>query len=166
MNEYHDFPTAGHYGMEKTLQRISSRYYWPGLRQYVTKYIRNYIECQRYKASNLKSADLIQTPVASQKFEILAIDHFGPLREIHGKKKWIFIIEDVSTQWVELFALEHATAEACAKILVEEIILRYGTPRRIISDNETQFVSGIMREVAYWLGIKQSLTPLYHQIET
>ena len=45
------------------------------------------------------------------------------------------------SRWTELFRLEEATAEACAKILIEEIFLRYGLPRRVKSDNGVQFVS-------------------------
>lgn len=42
------------------------------------------------------------------------------------------------------------------------MILRYGTPRRVISDNGTQFVSEVMQYVAQMLGFTQNLTPLYH----
>ncbi|GFW69386.1 retrovirus-related Pol polyprotein from transposon 297 [Trichonephila clavipes] len=59
---------------------------------------------------------------------------FGPLAENPTGKKWIFIVEDKSTKWIELFALAEATAENCAKTLIEEVLLRYGLPRKLISD--------------------------------
>ncbi|KAF8790454.1 hypothetical protein HNY73_005473 [Argiope bruennichi] len=37
--------------------------------------------CIRYKTTNQKPADLLQTPVPSQRFESIAIDLFGPLAE-------------------------------------------------------------------------------------
>ncbi|GBN22626.1 Retrovirus-related Pol polyprotein from transposon 297 [Araneus ventricosus] len=95
-------------------------------------------------------------------FETLAIDLFGPLPETPTGKKWIFLIEDTSTKWVELFALEDATAQNCAKFLIEEVFLRYGLPRRLISDNGTQFVSAVMQQTCNFLGIKQELIPVYH----
>lgn len=67
-----------------------------------------------------------------------------------------------ATRWVELFALKDATSEACARILIEDYFLRYGLPRRIVSDNGVQFVSSIMQQCTYILGIKQDLLPLYH----
>lgn len=90
------------------------------------------------------------------------MDLFGPLPVVDTGERWIFIIEDVATKWVELFALEAATAENCAKCLIDEVILRYGTPRRIISDNGTQFVGAVMQHVSHCLGFKQALTPAYH----
>ncbi|GFV17370.1 gag-Pol polyprotein [Trichonephila clavipes] len=57
--------------------------------------------------------------------------------------KWIFIVEDYTTKWVELFLLKQATAKECAMTLLNEVFLRYEVPRRLISDNGTQFVSTI-----------------------
>ncbi|GBN46618.1 hypothetical protein AVEN_225568-1 [Araneus ventricosus] len=77
-------------------------------------------------------------------------------------KKWIFLVEDTSTKWVELFALKETTAVNCAKTLVEEVFLRYGFPRRLISDNCPQFISAVMQQACNFLGIKQDLIPVYH----
>ena len=162
LKEYHDSLTAGHYGAEGTLSRISKRYYWTGMRSYIADYVKNCAECNRYKPSNQKPSGLLQTPVYSQRFEVLSIDLFGPLPESKTGKKWIFIVEDCATKWVELFALTQATAAQCATTLLEEVILRYGLPRRIISDNGSQFVSAVMQQLCFLLGIQQSLTPIYH----
>ncbi|GFV33833.1 transposon Tf2-8 polyprotein [Trichonephila clavipes] len=44
----------------------------------------------------------------------------------------------------------------------DEVLLRYGIPRRLISDNGTQFVSAVMPQICYLLNIHQSLIPVYH----
>ncbi|GFX53074.1 hypothetical protein TNCV_1655331 [Trichonephila clavipes] len=103
-----------------------------------------------------------KTPVPSQRFETLAIDLFGPLPESKDGKRWILIIEDCTTKWVELFALPNVTAKECAITLIEEVLLRYAIPRRLISDNGTQFVSAVMQQICYLLNIHQSLIPVYH----
>lgn len=162
LHEYHDSPTAGHYGVEKTIQKISSRYYWVGMRRTITEHVKSCIECQRFKPSNQKPAGLLQTPVQHRRFEVISIDLFGPLPAAPMGERWIFVVEDTATRWVELFALRVATAEACARCLIDEIVLRYGTPRRVVSDNGTQFVSEVMQKVAHCLGFKQSLIPVYH----
>ncbi|GFW65178.1 integrase catalytic domain-containing protein [Trichonephila clavipes] len=98
----------------------------------------------------------------AQRFEALAIDLFGPLPESKDGRRWILIIEDCTTKWVELFALPNATAKECAITLIEEVLLRYGIPRRFISDNGTQFVSVVMHHICYLFNIHQSLIPVYH----
>ncbi|GFY16470.1 hypothetical protein TNCV_734991 [Trichonephila clavipes] len=103
-----------------------------------------------------------QAHLPAQRFETLAIDLFGPLPESKDGKRWILIIEDCTTKWIELFALPNATAKECAITLIEEVLLRYGIPHRLISDNGTQFVSAVMQQICYLLNIHQSLIPVYH----
>lgn len=162
LGAYHDDPLAGHYGAERTFKKIANRYYWSGMRRYIASYVRNCLECQRYKPSNQKPAGLLQTTSMSQRFEVVSFDLFGPLPSTEDGKTWILIVEDVASRWVELFALSSATAENCAVTLINEVFLRYGVPRRLISDNGTQFVSAVMQQVAYSLNIKHQFTPLYH----
>ena len=162
LKEYHDNPTAGHYGIDRTISRICPLFFWAGMRKDITAYVKRCIECQRYKATNLKPTGLLQSSATSQRFEVIAIDIFGPLPTTSDGFQHIFIIEDMASRWVELFPLVQATAEKCATILINEIFLRYGFPRRIISDNGTQFVSAIMQKVMFCLKIKQALIPAYH----
>ncbi|GFX86102.1 transposon Tf2-8 polyprotein [Trichonephila clavipes] len=160
LQEYHDAPTAGHYGVENTYKKISSRYYFQGMKRFISEYIKSCPECNRYKPTNQKPAGLLRTPTYAQRFETLAIDLFGPLPETPTGKKWIFIVKDISTKWVELFALAEATAENCAKTLIEEVLLRYGLPRRLISDNGPQFISAVMLLTCYLLEITHDLIPV------
>ncbi|GFT27340.1 protein NYNRIN [Trichonephila clavipes] len=162
LQEYHDAPTAGHYGVENTYKKISSRYYFQGMKKFISDYIKTCPECNRYKPTNQKPAGLLRTPAYAQRFETLAIDLFGPLPETPTGKKWIFIVGDTSTKWVELFALAETTAENCAKTLIEEVLLRYGLPRRLISDNGPQFISAAMQLTCDLLEITQDLIPVYH----
>ncbi|GFX82279.1 retrovirus-related Pol polyprotein from transposon 17.6 [Trichonephila clavipes] len=60
------------------------------------------------------------------------------------------------------FQLPNSTAKECALTLVEEVLLRYGIPRHLISYNGTQFVSAVMQQICYLLTIHQSLIPVYH----
>lgn len=135
LTEYHDTPTAGHYGIQRTTARITSRYDWTGMRKQIADYVSKCKECQKYKAQNLKPAGLIQSTATNQRFETIVIDLFGPLPESEEGYKHILIIEDIASRWIELFTLVEATAEKCADLLLNEIFLRYGNPRRIISDN-------------------------------
>lgn len=162
IQSYHNEATAGQNGIHGTIARITSRYFWPGMRQMIKNYVRQCPECQKYKSSNLKPAGLIQSTAARQRFEVIAIDFFGPLPKSKDGFQHILIVEDVASRWVELFPLKQATASNCADIILNEIILRYGTPRRILSDNGTQFISAIMQKLTFCLGISQELKPRYH----
>ncbi|GFU69236.1 retrovirus-related Pol polyprotein from transposon 297 [Trichonephila clavipes] len=85
----------------------------------------------------------------------------GQLEDEELKKIFDCFEKDTSTKWVELFALAEATAENCAKTLIE-VLLRYGLPRRLISDNGPQFISAVMQLTCDLLEITQDLIPVYH----
>ena len=159
---FHNDPTAGHMGIEKTISRITPYYYWSGMRSEIIKYVKSCIECQKYKPSNLKPMGLIQTLSSNQRFEVLAVDLFGPLPRTKDGYQWIFMVEDICTRWIEIFPLKEGTAEQCALKLLNEVVLRYGVPRQLHSDNGSQFISAVMQKLTFCLGIKQSLTPVYH----
>lgn len=161
MQKHHNDPMAGHYGEEGTFQRIAKRYYWTGMKKYISDYVKQCPECNRYKATNQKPAGLLRTPVYSQRFEIISIDLFGPLPKTETGKQWIFIVEDCATRWIELFPLAQATARECAMTLIEEVFMRHGVPRRIISDNGPQFISSVLQQVCCTLNISQNLIPVY-----
>ncbi|KAG8238957.1 hypothetical protein J437_LFUL018096 [Ladona fulva] len=53
-----------------------------------------------------------ETPVQNQHFEVLAIDLFSLLPVTCDGDRWIFVVQDTATRWVELFPLKDATVEA------------------------------------------------------
>lgn len=126
------------------------------------KYVKSCIQCQRYKPSNQKPAGLFQSTANNKRFEVLSIGLFGPLPKGPKGEKWVFIVEDTTSRWVELFALTEATAEQCTKTLLNEVFLRYGLPWRIANDHGVQFVSAVMQQLTYCLDIQQFLSPVYH----
>lgn len=158
----HSEQSSGHVGIESTFNKISAKYYWLGMRKSITEFVKSCPDCQRYKTSNLKPAGLLKTPVMSQRGEVLSIDLFGPLIESTEGFKHILVVEDVATKWTELYPLKVASAESCAKVLINEWFMRFGLPRRIISDNGVQFVSQVMQQVADYFNIHQNLIPKYH----
>ncbi|GFV20647.1 retrovirus-related Pol polyprotein from transposon opus [Trichonephila clavipes] len=54
-----------------------------------------------------------------------------------------------------------ASARQCATTLIEEVFMRHGIPRRIISDNGTQFVSAVLQQIFFTLNISQNFIPVY-----
>ena len=47
LQQCHDTPMAGHFGIHKTFALISRRYWWPRLRHFVTDYVRSCDTCCR-----------------------------------------------------------------------------------------------------------------------
>ncbi|KAF2888316.1 hypothetical protein ILUMI_17857, partial [Ignelater luminosus] len=56
LEENHDAPTAGHLGITKTINRITHRYYPPGMFRDIGRYVRHCQSCQQFKASQQQTA--------------------------------------------------------------------------------------------------------------
>jgi hypothetical protein len=63
---------------------------------------------------------------------------------------------------LEAFAIKDATAEVSAKLLVEEVICRHGTPKKLLSDRGKTFLAKLSYEVYNLLNIKKINTSAYH----
>jgi len=89
------------------------------------------------------------------------VDLVGPLPRSSAGNIWILAAQDKFTKWTEIRALRKATATAVTRGIYEDVILRHGAPRIIISDNGRQFVSKEFRNMLREIGIKSRLTPPY-----
>jgi len=49
LRQHHNLPIAEHLGIKETLCKVSKQHSWPGLKQFVTNYIKDCENCQRYK---------------------------------------------------------------------------------------------------------------------
>jgi hypothetical protein len=68
LKEEHDSPIAGHRGEKTTIAAISRRYYWPGMKEEITHFIKTCIKCQLNRSSYQKQAGLLQPWTSSQVF--------------------------------------------------------------------------------------------------
>lgn len=75
----------------------------------------------------------------------VSIDLFGPLPTTTEGYKNIFIVENITGRWVELFAICKATAETCANELLDDF-----------NYNGTQFVSAVIQKLKFCLKIEHT----------
>jgi hypothetical protein len=69
---------------------------------------------------------------------------------------------DYLTKWTEAYAIPDGTAETVAKVLLTEIIPRHGAPKVLLSDQGTNFMSDLIKEVARQFRVKKINTSPYH----
>lgn len=100
--------------------------------------------------------------LAHRPFTKIQID-FTELPKV-GRYKYLLVIIDHLTYFVEAYPTARATAQTVVKILLEEIILRYGTIETIDFDRGPHFVSKVAKETLSSLGTQwQYHTPWHPQ---
>lgn len=85
-----------------------------------------------------------------------------PLPRSSNGNVHLVIFVDYYTRWVEIFPLHKATAETVSRILVREILTRWGVPNFILSDQGSQFVSAVFEETCRRWNVQRKKTSPYH----
>lgn len=90
---------------------IRRRFDWPGLTTDIVKFNNGCNFCQRMKKVNLFHISPVQSHEPKKINEIIAIDYFGPLPTARGNIKYIVVIVDLFSKYVQLTPLKFATAQ-------------------------------------------------------
>lgn len=70
----------------------------------------------------------LRTIQATDPFDVLSWDIMGPLPTSSQGNKYILVVTDIFTKWVEAFALKDTTANTLATVLLNEVICCYSAP--------------------------------------
>ena len=94
--------------------------------------------------------------------ERIALDILGEYPVSESGNKYILVVSDYFTKWTESFPVPNMEAKTCAKILVTEVVTRFGVPNKIHSDQGRQFESHLYSEMCELLQIEKTRTTFYH----
>ncbi|GFT76104.1 retrovirus-related Pol polyprotein from transposon 412 [Trichonephila clavipes] len=133
LRHFHDAPTAGHLVSRKLM----------------TGFARDFTgrEC---------------TEMSFAPFHRIGIDLLGRFpKSAHGNK-WIIVCTDYSTRYAITKALPTAEVNEIAKFVLEEIVLRHGAPRVIITDRGAVFRSRLVSSLVDLCNIDHRFTTAYH----
>ncbi|XP_075737410.1 uncharacterized protein LOC119162224 [Rhipicephalus microplus] len=163
MHLAHDGAMGGHQGVKKTLSKVRTEFFWPGMQADMKRFVASCDICQRTAPKgHTRKVPLVKVPIISTPFEKVAIDIVGPLfpRSTQGNK-YILTMVDYATRYPDAVALPSVETERVAEALVE-MFSRVGVPREVLSDRGTNFTSEVMKEVSRLLSLKQLHTTPYH----
>ena len=159
----HESLMSGHLGIGKTKDRILSSFWYPGITMDIVRYCKSCDICQRtIDKSRVPKVPLGQMPIINTPFERIAVDLIGEIKPKSNRgHRWILTVVDYATRYPEAVPLKTISTEAVAEALIE-IFSRVGIPKEVVSDQGSQFVSDVMKEVSRLLSLKQLVTSPYH----
>ena len=160
LHEYHDLPTSGHFGYDRLLAAIRRRYFWYGMATEISLFCKTCDLCaarkQKRKFKNPMKRYLVGNP-----FERVAIDIMGPLPPA-GENRYILVIQDYFSKWVEALAVPDQKAETVARVLVDRVFSVFGTPFHLHSDQGRDFESKLFKELCAIYRIHKTRTTPRH----
>ena len=171
LETYHDCPSGGHFGYDKTLDLIQRHFTWRGIANDVREYIATCPICQgkayhRHKPYGKLEPLPIPTDLWNSPFKEISLDWITGLPcSIRGGQEYNSILTIVCR--VTKYALfiptrEDATAVDFAEMFFEHIECRFGTPRSVVTDRDSRITSGFWKEICEIQMIKRRLSTAYH----
>jgi len=146
----------------KTLSRVQQEFFWPGVHDYVMRYVASCDLCQRnVSKGTVAKVPMGKLPLVGTPFSMICVDIIGPISPLSEGYRYILTTIDMCTRFLEAVPLKDISASTVAEALLE-IFSRVGLPYKIHSDRGSQFMSEMICEVYRLLDVKQSTTTPYH----
>ena len=162
LKQVHGTETSGHFGVNKTLQRLKQRFYWPSCRFDVKQWCASCDKCSSKKGPRRKPKCPLKLYNVGAPMERIAVDVMGPLPVTRHGNKYLIVAMDYFTKWPEAYAVPYQEAKTVATVLVQEFVCRFGTPLELHSDQGRNFESELIKEMCDILGINKTRTTPYH----
>jgi len=157
----HDTCYAAHFGISKTVDKIKRDFHWYKLADDVKVHIKGCTVCNKFKSLNKKPRAALQKYLVGNPMDRVGIDIIGPLPKSINNNKYILVIGDHFTRWMEAYPLPNQQAESIAEKLVHKFISRFGTPLEIHSDQGRNFESSLFSEICKLFEVRKTRTTSY-----
>ena len=132
----------------------------------VTEHVNSCKACARRKARKAVAAAPIQGyDIPRMPWDRVHMDLTGPLTESKQGNKYILVIKDALTRYVEAVPIKNKSAEEVVNAFITVIIYRHGAVGWLISDNGREFLNKLFIQVAQLLNIKHTTIVVYFQFE-
>ncbi len=158
----HTAPSAGHLGVIKTLARVRQHYWWPALVKSVTEYVAKCPLCQAHKERPRPPREpLGDRPPPKNPWERLHMDIWGPGRPAHSGNRYVLGVVDTFSKYLVLIPIPNQTAVTVADAIVERVMLPYGMPSEIVSDQALSFTAALQAELYAIFGVTRRVSTPY-----
>ena len=94
-------------------------------------------------------------------FRSLGLQHPGTFPQAVGGYRYLYVAIDKFTKWAEVEPVRDIPARSAVKF-IKGLVCRFGVPNCIITDNGSQFTSGLFKSYCANLGTKICYASVAH----
>jgi hypothetical protein len=154
---------CGHHASSRALVAKAFRhgFYWPMTLQDAEWLVKQCNGCQRFSKHRHTPAAALKTIPLTWPFAVWGLDMVGPFKTAPGGLTHLLVAVDKFTKWIEAKPIKKLDGSSTIKFF-NEIIIRYGVPHIIITDNGTNFAKGVFAEFCSQKGIRLDLALVAH----
>jgi len=163
MNKVHNSVCGMHTG-RRTMKAwiLRARYYWPAMEPDCEVMIQKCEGCQSHGNDVKRSPTELHNLTAPWPFAQWGMNIVGPFPIGRAQKKFILVVVNYFTKWVEAKALTNITVRQVHSFVWRNIVCRFGLPHTIITDNGQQFIDKKLRDFYKQVGIRHLTSSVEH----
>jgi len=152
----------GHSGATKVYQILKQNCQLSHMFHTIKRITQSCDICQKSKVYNQMTRGPLLSNLPTGPRELISLDLIGPLPTGQLGAKYILVIIDVFSKYLQTYPLRKATAETILKRNEKQYIPNCGSFKKILTDNGTQFHSKKWTLHMKKIGVKILRTTAYH----
>ncbi|UYV75642.1 hypothetical protein LAZ67_13000830, partial [Cordylochernes scorpioides] len=134
-----------HPGISQMTRLISPQYYWKGMSEDISKTTKACAICQSTKHPRGPTfGELGQLPVATQPFDLVALDTIAGLAKYGNAKTYLHVVVDHFSRYTWTFPSKSTSLTTYQQVIKR--VLQDGSPKRLLTDRAPAFTSPKFRK--------------------
>ncbi len=151
-----------HAGIVRTKQRLREVAWWPGIDEEVEDFVQSCTACRLSdKSGQTFSMPLQPVQFPDAAWKKLSIDIMGPIENAPPEFRYMVVLTDYYSKWIEISGASRVTTTVVVKIM-NKIFTTWGYPEEIVTDNGPQFTSYEFDTYLKQNGIRHQKISVYH----
>ena len=128
----------------------------------ILKYVRTCCRCNRNKKPQVKPRASPGCFHVGPHMERVHMDMLGPFPQSEWGNKYILVMVDQFSKWVEIHAIPDISAEQTARCAIDQFFSHFGAPLQIHTDQGKNFDGNVMKALCDLYRITKTRTTPYH----
>jgi ribonuclease HI len=161
--EIHVGLCGSHIGSRPLLGKVFRQgFYWPKAASDAVELVQKCEGCQKCARDQKQPSSLTQLIQPTWPLQRWGLDLLGPLPPAQGNLKYVVVVVEYFSKWIEAKPLATITLVTVQKFFWQNIACRFGVPKAITVDNGTQFDAEAFKEFCEQIGMKIHFASVRH----